>query len=147
MLSKNIGRLRLELYSSVDELPSERYNKFNIYCLLRAGIGNDAESVLEHMQGLYQSAGKKDYQRVLTQLQNYHHSLSAILSHEDTACTAFACLIYSINGVEVRDTSDEGLKWVVSRVARAEKRVQALQLLTILKKKLKMRLRSISQGE
>ena len=136
MIDQNIGRLRLKVYGGIDELPSERYNKFNIYCLLRAGIGNDAESIATHIQDLATTIGKNDTERAMVQLNNYYHALNMILNHEDTQSMAFACLVHSINGVEITDISEEGLRWIVSRIARAEKRVQAAQLFDLLKKKI-----------
>lgn len=144
MINRNIGRLRLELYSSVDELPIERFGKFNIYCLLAAGIGNDVESVNKHLEELYKSAYAKDFEKLKTQLYNYHHSLNAILNGERLETSAFACLVHSINGKEVNDLSEEGIKWITTRILRAEKTQMAFNLFAELKKKLRTNLKRTS---
>lgn len=136
MIHERVGRLRLELYNGIDELPSERYHKFNLYCLMYTGIGNDAESVAKHIGDMYQSLTKNDTERLKIQLQNYHHSLYLILEKADIQSMAFACLVHSINGKEVTDLSEEGLKWIQGRISRASKRQQITKLLKDLKKKI-----------
>ena len=143
MIKKEIGRLKVELYSNINELPSERYHKFNLYCLMSAGIGNDAESVVEHIQNIYQALSKNDTDRLLIQLQNYHHSLHLILEHQDTQCLAFACLVASIDGKPTKDISDDGLQYTQYLIMREENRLKVLTILYQLKKKLKTNLKSI----
>jgi hypothetical protein len=139
MINKNIGRLRLELYNGVDELPIERYHKFNLYCLMSAGIGNDVESITKHMGSIYQSLNKKDIERLKIQFQNYYHSLYLIIDKVDTTNMAFACLIHSVNGREVTDLSEEGIRRLQIKITRAERRKQIVQLFVDLKKKLRMK--------
>lgn len=143
MIRKKIGRLEVELYGNINELPSERYHKFNLYCLMSAGIGNDTESVIEHIQGMYTSLAKKDTDRLMIQLQNYHHALHLILEKQDTQSLAFACLVAAIDGKPTRDISDDGLQYTQYLINREEKRLKMLAILNELKKKLKARLRYI----
>jgi len=144
MIQKKIGRLNLELYSSINELPSERYHKFNLYCLMAAGIGNDAESVQNHISDIFQSLSKGDTERLKIQFQNYYHSLHLILEKADTQSLAFSCLIAAIDGKPITDLSDDGLQYTQYLISREEKRLQVVGLFTDLKKKLKQDLRYIS---
>lgn len=145
MIHRKIGRLRLQLYDSIDELPIERYHKFNMYCLMYLGIGNDPASISKHYTDMIQSIAKNDIDRLKTQLHNYYTCLHLITQGVDTQTLAFSCLVYSINEKEITDTSEEGLNWIRSRVVRAEKRSTALQILADLKKKLKANLKYIFQ--
>lgn len=137
MIVKRIGRLNIKLYDCIDELPIERYHKFNIYCLLSAGIGNDIESVTSHINSIYSALQRKDFDRLKIQFENYYMSLNMILEHIDTQSIAFACLVHSINGDEITDLSDESLKNISKRITRAGKRVKILELVSEIKKKLK----------
>ena len=147
MINKKIGRLRLELYSSIDELPAERYHKFNLYSLLSAGIGNDVESIQGHISRIYEALQKKDFERLQTMFQNYYHSLHFILEQIDTQSISFACLVHSINGQEIKDLSDENLKKVSSRITKSVKRAEVLNLVQSIKKKLKRKSKPISPIE
>ena len=147
MIDKRIGNLRLKLYSGIDELTAERFHKFNLYTLIATGIGSDVTSLQNHITLIYQALNKKDYDRLKTLFENYHHSIHLITEQIDTQCVAFACLVHSINGDEITDISDENLIKISKRITKNVRRVEALQVLEEIKKKLKMKPRSISRIE
>jgi hypothetical protein len=143
MKLERIGRLRVEFYDSVNELPSERYHKFNTYCLLYMGIGADAEDMQKHYSDMLQALHRKDLDRLGKMLQNYMYCLHLITEHIDLPSMAVACLVKSINDKEVNDVSEENLKRVAKRITQAKKRQMVVNLFKVLKKKLRMRSRSI----
>lgn len=147
MINKRIGKLRLTLYSGIDELTADRFHKFNLYSLLSAGIGNDVESIQGHITQIYSALQKKDFERLKILFQNYHHALHFILEQIDTQSIAFACLVHSINGQLVTDISDDNLKAISERITRNIKRSEVLNLVQTIKKKLKRKSRSISPLE
>ena len=147
MITKQLGRLTLKMYNGIDELPAERYHKFNLYCLMSAGIGNDAEALQSHMASIYTALNKKDYDSLLVMFQNYYHSLHFIVEQMDTQSIAFCCLIHSINGDEITDISDDNLMAISKRINKATKRSIALKLLDEIKKKLNPKSRYISPVE
>jgi hypothetical protein len=137
MITEKIGTLDVTLYNGIDELPAERYHKFNLYCLMASGIGNDVQSVQTHITLLYQALNRKDIERLKVLLENYHHSLHFIIEQMDTQSIAFACLVHSINGKEVSDISDESLKRISKQITKSVRRSEVLNILSTIKKKLK----------
>lgn len=145
MIEKKLGNLKLKVYSGIDELPVERYHKFNLYCLLSAGIGSDVDSINKHISSIYQSLQKKDFKRLQTQFENYYATLNYILEGIDVQSTAFACLVYSINGKVQHDISDENLTKIVKKIGRGVKRQIIINSLNEVKKKLKRKSKPISK--
>ncbi len=141
MIKKRIGRLRLEIYDSIKELPIERYHQFNIYCLLSTGIGADVEGINKHYADIFQSLEKKDYKRLKTLFQNYYYCLHLIIEHMDLPSLAFACLVKSINERDITDFSEDNLKHISERLTRAAKRQLIFDLFKDLKKKLRTKRR------
>lgn len=135
MIKKSIGRKHLLIYDSVSELPSNRYHLFNSYCLMSMGIGSDVEGINEHIADIFGALQKKDFDRLNILFQNYYHSLRMIVDHEDIPSVAFACLVHSVNGKEVIDTSEEGLKRLAKDLAGAKRRVIIVNMFNELKKK------------
>jgi hypothetical protein len=139
MIERKIGGLKLKMYSSIEEMPIERYHKFNVYSLLSAGIGNDIESIQEHITAIFQALTKKDFDKLNIMFQNYYHSLHLTVEGYDTTSMAFTCLIHSINGKEMLDISEDNLRKVSKRITRHEKRQSVINFFRELKKKLKMK--------
>jgi hypothetical protein len=144
MINRTIGRLRLELYSSIDELPSNRYHKFNVFCLISAGIGGDIESIQGHISKMYESLGHKDYEKLSNQLQNYYHALHLAVEGIDAKSVALSCLIHKINNEVITDISDDNLEAISKRISKEQNREHLIKLLNELKKKLKMKYLFIS---
>lgn len=147
MITKKIGFLKLELYNGIDELTTERYHKFNLYCLLSSGVGSDVESIKEHMIKIYQVLQKKDFKRLQKMFENYYLSLSYITEGLDLKTLAFTCLIHSINGDEISDLSDDNLERLSKRITKNIKRQAIFDLFKEIKKKLSRKSKYISRVE
>lgn len=143
MKKQNIGRLRVEFYDDVNELPSERYHKFNTYCLLYMGIGSDTEAMQKHYADIMQALQKKDLDRLNKMFQNYYYCLHLINEKIDLPSLAVACLVKSINEKDITDISEEGLREVSKRLVRSKRRNMAVTLFKELKKKLRTALSNI----
>lgn len=144
MIDKKIGRLKLKLYNGIDELPAERYHKFNLYCLLASGIGSDVTALNNHITTIYQALQMKDFARLKTLFENYYMNLNYTIQGMDLNSMAFVCLIHSINGKEILDSSDENLMKISKEISKHEKRSKYLNLFREIKKKLKMKSKYIS---
>lgn len=137
MIIQNINNKRVELYDSIDNLPIVNYQKFNKFMMIDSLVGTDyldvATSITRAMQ--YINLNKSDL--AITQLQNTLSSLSLIAQEIGPKYLAFATLVRSVDGVPVRDLSDEGLKRVLDLINTVSKsRLDGL--LTKVKKKLSL---------
>lgn len=147
MVTKKIGTLKLKLYNSIEELPSERHHLFNKYALLEAGIGSSLGSIQEHIKSLYAAANNKDNERMKVLLQNYYMSLNYTVEDIDLVSMCLCCKVYSINGKKFTDLSEESLIKLSSRIRRNAKFSQLFNLYRELKKKLRMKSKYISPLE
>lgn len=102
------------LYNSIKELPIDLSKKFNHFMLQVAGIGNTYEDIDDHLARLteFAKADKKD--ELIEELKNMRFNFFAILDQWDFRSNAFACLVKSVNGLEVTDRSDEGLEKMIT---------------------------------
>lgn len=99
-----------KVYDSIDEMPIINFQKYNKYLLIDAGLGSDIDSVDEHIVAVAKYISKGDKVKAVQELQNLRQNLHLITNELSPRYLAFAALIYSINGKEIQDYSDEGLK-------------------------------------
>lgn len=126
----------LKLYDSIDEMPIINFQKYNKYLLLDSGIGSDADDVDAHIVKIakYIKAGSSE--KALQELQNMRQNIYMINSELSPKYLAFAALIHSVDGREVTDLSDSGLKALLAEIKKV-KHSSLFSLLANLKKKLK----------
>lgn len=126
----------IKLYDSIDEMPIVNFQKYNKYLLLDSGIGSDADDVDAHIVKIakYIKAGSSE--KALQELQNMRQNIYMINSELSPKYLAFAALIHSVDGREVTDLSDSGLKALLAEIKRV-KHSSLFSLLANLKKKLK----------
>lgn len=129
----------LKLYDSIDEMPIVNFQKYNKYLLLDSGIGSDADDVDAHIVKIarYIKAGSSE--KALQELQNMRQNIYMINSELSPKYLAFAALIYSVDGQEVTDLSDDGLKALLGDIKKV-KHSSLFSLLAKLKKKVETEL-------
>lgn len=147
MIEKNIGRLTIKYYNSIDELPTENYHKFNLYALIDSGIGSDTDSIKTHIEGIYAALQKKDFDRLKVLFGNYYMSLSYITEGLDMKSIAVCYMIHSVNGKLNNDLSDEAIHKLAKKLAKHVKRQHFISQFTALKKKLMRKSNYISPIE
>lgn len=114
MKTINVGRNKLEIYDSIEELPIRRFHKFNKYLLVDAGIGSDLNDLNDHIFKLAHYIDIGDKANANKLLSNFRQSLFLIAEENNVKHLSFMVLIKSINGKEVHDLSDENLKKMLS---------------------------------
>lgn len=124
----------LRVYDSVDEMPIINFQKYNKYLMIDAGIGSDANSVDAHIIKIAKYIKAKDESKALQELQNMRQNIYMINSNISPKYLAFAALIYSIDGKQQEDLSDEGLKLALESINKV-KHMSLISLLNWLKKK------------
>lgn len=146
METLKLGGKTVRVYSSIDELPVTNFQKYNKYLLIDSGIGSDVDSVDDHISKLARliTSGKKA--EALQELQNMRQNIYMINSGVSPKHLAFAALIQSVDGEDVTDLSDDGLKGLLERL-RSVKRSRLVEILEGLKKKVDTELETYFPAE
>jgi len=129
-IKKGIRRTKLKLYGSIEELPVERFMKANKYWMLDDSIGSDISDFdQKHYSRFTLIAGDKE--KTLKELQNFRILIYNIMNEINVQNLSFACMVHSVNDVEITDTSEQSLKSLIKKLSDAGLTQE------ILKKKLK----------
>lgn len=116
MKELKVGRRKVLLYDSIDDLPLENWHKINKYMLIEAGVGSTLLDFDERIKGslIHLKAGNLD--KAATEINNMRQLFLFLTNEMSVAHLAFACLVHSIDGEMVKDISDEGLKNVLRKI-------------------------------
>lgn len=106
----------VEMYDSVEELPMERFHKFNKLLMIDAGVGSDLSGMIAHIDriGTYLS---KEPALAQAELQNLRQSVYLIMGEISPKHLALIPLIKKIDGKLADDLSDEGLARSLGKLA------------------------------
>ena len=116
ILKKGLKRTLVKLYDDIDELPCDVFQKMNKYWMLSDQIGTSMEEIEErHLKKI--AFVVKDEKRVLDAVGKLSNAISMVLSETNLDNLAFACRVFSIDGVEVTDRSEQGLKNVLKELS------------------------------
>ena len=110
MKTIEIGKHKVEVFDSIDELPIKRFHKFNRYLLVDAGIGSDLTDINDRILKIMRYVDKSDKQNAKVELENLRQSIYLVSQETNVKHLSFMALVKSIDGVEVTDLSDENLK-------------------------------------
>ena len=115
-----VNKHTVEMYDSIDELPIQRFQKYNKYLLIDSGVGSDLEDVMNHIERakIYIKANPE---MAATELENLRQSIYLVTEEISPKYMAFAVLVNKIDGKEMNDMSDAGLKKVLEILSEAKK--------------------------
>ena len=109
ILHKGFTKTTVVIYTDIDQLPAERFSKVNKYWMLHDELGSSFSDIDNiHITRLALSLSDRDKAKKV--LDNLRVLIYNIINEIDPNSLAFACLVHSINGVELTDLSDENLK-------------------------------------
>lgn len=114
MKTININNSKVEIYDSIEELPTRRFHKFNKFMLIDAGIGSDLNDINAHIYKVMKFIDGGDTTSAKQQLENLRQSLYLIAQETSAKHLSFTALVRSIDGVEVTDLSDENLNKILN---------------------------------
>lgn len=134
-----VNKLKIKLYSSIDELPIVNFQKYNKFLLIDSGIGSDVDDIDTHIVRIARLIKGKDTEKAMQELQNLRQNLFMINSSISPKYLAFTALIHSIDDKELTDLSDDNLKEVLKRI-NAVQHSKLIEWLFELKKKLEAEL-------
>ena len=124
------------VYDSIDEMPIVNFQKYNKFLLIDSGIGSDVDDIDAHIVKVAKYVKAGDGKKALQELQNMRQNIYMVNSEISPKYLAFAALIHSVNGKEVTDLSDDGLKALLQDIKEI-KHSAIVDFLVWLKKKLR----------
>ena len=110
---------KIEFFSSIKDLPFDRFQEFNRFSMLDTEIGStmdDFDKVVVRINEFIQKDLKDDSVRELINLRTI---VNHVLSGTNHRGLAFVCLIKKLNGKEVTDYGEENLKKILKKLSDA----------------------------
>ena len=146
MKNLTVNKKTVRVYDSIDEMPIINFQKYNKYLLIDAGIGSDVDDIDAHIARIAKFIKSNNAKKALQELQNMRQSMYMVNSEISPKYLAFAALIHSIDGEEVNDLSDDGLKNVLAKLKEI-KHSKIIDFLVWLKKKVTTELEIYFPGD
>ena len=141
-----VNKKVVRVYDSIDEMPIVNFQKYNKYLLIDSGIGSDADDIDAHITRVAKFIKSNSAKKALQELQNMRQNMYMVNNEISPRYLAFAALIHSIDGEEVNDLSDDGLKNILARLKEI-KHSKIIDFLTWLKKKVTTELEMYFPGD
>lgn len=146
MKSLLINKKIVRVYDSIDEMPIVNFQKYNKYLLIDSGIGSDADDIDAHIVKIAKFIKANNNKKALQELQNMRQNMYMVNNEISPKYLAFAALIHSIDGKEVKDLSDDGLKKLLQDL-KDIKHSKVIDFLLWLKKKVTSELETYFPGD
>ena len=146
MKSLLINKKIVRVYDSIDEMPIVNFQKYNKYLLIDSGIGSDADDIDAHIVKIAKFIKTNNNKKALQELQNMRQNMYMVNNEISPKYLAFAALIHSIDGKEVNDLSDDGLKKLLQDL-KDIKHSKVINFLLWLKKKVTNELETYFPGD
>lgn len=105
---------KVEIFSSIEELPMVRFHKYNKCLLVDAGVGSDLSSFDAHIERVVRFIRNDKREDAAKEMENMRQNIYLIMQGLNPQHMAFACLVCTIDGQRYEDMSDEGLNKVLS---------------------------------
>lgn len=141
-----VNKKVVRVYDSIDEMPIVNFQKYNRYLLIDSGIGSDADDIDAHITRVAKFIKSNNAKKALQELQNMRQNMYMVNSEISPRYLAFAALIYSVDGKEVNDLSDDGLKKLLQDL-KDIKHSKVIDFLLWLKKKVTSELETYFPGD
>lgn len=113
MKTATIGKHKVELYDSIEDLPITRYHKYNKMLLVDSGLGSDLTDVDSHIEKSIAFIKTGDNDAAIAEMMNMRKAIYFVQMSLSPKHLAFAALVKKIDGKEFNDLSDDGLRKVV----------------------------------
>lgn len=134
MKTVKLGGHDVVLYNSIDELPMERFHRYNKMLLVDAGVGSDISDFDTHIERAVRYIRKGDNENGAKELDNLRQNVYLIMSEQSVHDMSFACLVRSIDGEPCDDISEEGLTAILKRLGGVPRREMTDALQSVKKK-------------
>lgn len=115
-----INKHKIEIFDAIDEMPIQRFQKYNKYMLIDSVVGSDLQDILDHVERakIYIKANPA---MAVAELDNLRQAIYLVSEEMSPKYMAFAVLVNKIDGKPADDLSDVGLKKVLETLKDAPK--------------------------
>lgn len=113
MKTIKIGKHRVEMYDSIEDLPITRFHKYNKMLMIDAGLGSDLTDIDAHIEKVMAFLKEQKTEDAVNELFNMRKAIFLVQMNLSPKHLAFAALVARIDGKETNDLSDDGLHRVV----------------------------------
>lgn len=120
MREVKIGRHRVVIYNTIEELPMTRFHKYNKMLLVDAGLGSDMTAIDGHIERVVRFIRNDMREDAATEMENLRQTVYLLLQGMSPKHLAFAALVKEVDGKPCDDISDEGLQRVVELLGDVE---------------------------
>jgi hypothetical protein len=126
ILHKGLKRTKLLLYTDIDQLPADRFSKVNKFWMLHDELGSSFDDIDKiHITRI--AIALDDKEKAKKVLDNLRVLIHNIINEINPESMAFACLVHSIDGIELTDLSDENLKKTIKYLSDKGLTVEVLK--------------------
>lgn len=112
MREVRIGKHRVRLYDSIDDLPMERFHRYNKMLLIDAGLGSDISAMDAHVEKVMRFMRGGDIDSAAKELENLRQTVYLVQTEQSPRNLSFACLVAEVDGKDCNDLSEDGLEKV-----------------------------------
>jgi hypothetical protein len=135
MKTIKIGKLNVTFYSGIKDMPVKKYDQMQSLLLQDFGIGSTMADVDKHFRNLDSFLQSGNIEDANIERQNLQLAFYSAIEKINYKSLAFACLIHSINDIQIKDTSDEGIQQIIERLSNEGLEVKIVEeMLNELKK-------------
>lgn len=113
MRKVKLGKHKVTLYDSIDELPIVRFHKYSKMLLVDAGVGSDINDFDAHIERAVRYIRNGNNEDAAKELENLRQNVFLILQEQSVKDLSFACLVAEIDGKPCEDLSEQGLAEVI----------------------------------
>jgi pimeloyl-CoA synthetase len=139
MITETIGKHKIQLYNSIDELTAERFSCYNKMMLIDSGIGSSMQDVDSHISKALRFIESDKKSEAAQELINMRTSFYFIIDNISPKYMSYAALIYSIDGKPVTDFSEDNLRKILDQLNAWGTQKSILdKALEVVKKKFKL---------
>jgi len=112
-----LGKHKIELFESIDDLPFNRFNAFNKYIMLDAELGSTIADFDQKTVKIHNFLSKEMVDDALNELYNLRNTVHNAQTENNLRGFAFASLIRRIDGELITDYSNENLRLILDQLS------------------------------
>lgn len=109
--------MKIEYYDSIETCPFKRYQKFNKFLLLSGEVGDEPKDLYTRINRALGYNANGDSDGVAKELSNLILALNYIVNEYTPKGAALAIMVKSIDGVECKDISSDGLNKTLEKLS------------------------------
>ena len=111
-----LGQHKVTMYESIEELPIERFQKYNKMLMLDAGLGSDLTALDAHLAKVSEFIKAGELNNAATEMDNLRQTLFNVQNGLTPHFISLIPLMAEVDGEPLTDLSDENIQAVYDRL-------------------------------